>query len=203
MKSALYRDTEAPTSRATAVSERQIATTAALVVMAVCMITAKVHGVEAQGVPQQNYPPAIRVVDPEFCKNQTWPYIDGRCLKRADAPAPSAGNVPIVPANAGQTTVAAIDSSSVAGSSTPVAPLAKRAPVGDAMVSHGSTPADSQFQPTTAAASPSGQPLRDGVPAVATDAQLNNTSAPPVDLGQPRLSRHARHHARFIFGFRF
>jgi hypothetical protein len=30
--------------------------------------------------------PAARVVDPSFCQNQTWPYIDSRCLTRADDP---------------------------------------------------------------------------------------------------------------------
>jgi hypothetical protein len=193
MNSALYRDTEAAASGATAVSERQIATTAALVVMAVCMIIAKVHGVETPVLPQQNYPPAIRVVDPEFCKNQTWPYIDARCLKRSDSPAPSAGNASIVAVEVGQTTVATSGSTRVVGS----------APVGDGMVSHASTPADSQIQTAPAAASTSGQPLANEVQAIATDAPLDSAYPRPADLGQPHLSRHARHHARFIFGFRF
>jgi hypothetical protein len=29
---------------------------------------------------------AVRIVDPGFCANQTWPYIDERCLKRVDNP---------------------------------------------------------------------------------------------------------------------
>jgi hypothetical protein len=55
-----------------------------------------------QATTQQQSTTAVRIVDPQFCDNQTWPYIDQRCLKRADtpptAPAQTVAGVPAAPA---------------------------------------------------------------------------------------------------------
>jgi hypothetical protein len=90
--------------------------------VALCAILSKVHLIEtgtsshnAAVAQAQNAGTApVTIVAPEFCKDQTWPYIDSRCLRRvapdtpqatvppatttAAAPAPSGGSAKTVAA---------------------------------------------------------------------------------------------------------
>ena len=42
--------------------------------------------VQKNGPVREQPTGTVRIVDPAYCANQTWPYIDERCLKRADTP---------------------------------------------------------------------------------------------------------------------
>ena len=77
-----------PTDRPAEVNEpspakqRRVATTATLLAVAACAILAKGHLIEAgtsshnAAVAQNAGTAAVTIVAPEFCKDQTWPYID-------------------------------------------------------------------------------------------------------------------------------
>ena len=84
--------------------QRRVATTATLLAVAVCAIMAKGHLLEAQtpshnaAVAQNTGTAPVTIVAPEFCKDQTWPYIDSRCLRRVDNPAPDAPQATVPPA---------------------------------------------------------------------------------------------------------
>ena len=60
---------------------------ATLLAVAVCAILAKGHLLEAKtsshnaAVAQNAGTAPVTIVAPEFCKDQTWPYIDSRCLR--------------------------------------------------------------------------------------------------------------------------
>ena len=75
--------------------EGKLVATTILIALVICMFLSKLHG---------NQPPksmeldarAVRIVDPAFCNDQTWPYIDQRCLKRIDASDGAANNESVV-----------------------------------------------------------------------------------------------------------
>ena len=87
-----------------AAKQRRVATTATLLAVAVCAILAKGHLLEAAtsshnaAVAQNAGTAPVTIVAPEFCKDQTWPYIDSRCLRRVDNPAPDAPQASVAPA---------------------------------------------------------------------------------------------------------
>ena len=74
--------------------QRRVATTATLLAVALCAFMAKGHLLAAQtpsrvaAVAQNAGTAPVTIVAPEFCKDQTWPYINSRCLRRVDNPAP-------------------------------------------------------------------------------------------------------------------
>ena len=86
----------AETHEASVAKQQRVSTTATLVAVAVCAILAKGHLLEARtpshnaAVAQNSGTAPVTIVAPEFCKDQTWPYIDSRCLRRVDNPAPPA-----------------------------------------------------------------------------------------------------------------
>ena len=82
------RPAEAPS----AAKQLRMSTSATLLALAVCAILAKGHLLEARtpshnaAVAQNAGTAPVTIVAPEFCKDQTWPYIDSRCLRRVDNP---------------------------------------------------------------------------------------------------------------------
>jgi len=70
----------------------RVATTITLAAVATCMVLGKSLAVTHPPVVQRDEAPTVRIVDPDFCKNQTWPYIDARCLKRVAPDQPVAEN---------------------------------------------------------------------------------------------------------------
>jgi hypothetical protein len=82
----------------------RVATTATLLALALCAFMAKGHLLAAQtpvrvaAAAQNTGTAPVRIVAPEFCKDQTWPYIDSRCLRRVDNPAPDAPQTTVPPA---------------------------------------------------------------------------------------------------------
>jgi hypothetical protein len=78
-------------------TESRIATSATMIALLLLIGSAQVMKLAVAGPnqpPQQSnsaQPKAARIVDPALCENQTWPYIDARCLKRVEqAPAAQA-----------------------------------------------------------------------------------------------------------------
>ena len=85
-------DRPAETYEPSAAKQRRMSTSATLLAVAVCAILAKGHLLEARtsshnaAVAQNAGTAPVTIVAPEFCKDQTWPYIDSRCLRRVDNP---------------------------------------------------------------------------------------------------------------------
>ena len=92
--------------------QRRVATTATLLAVALCAFMAKGHLLAAQtpsriaAVAQNDVTAPVRIVAPEFCKDQTWPYINSRCLRRIDNPAPDAPQATVAPATTAAATPA-------------------------------------------------------------------------------------------------
>src|ERR1700682_567410 len=86
----------AETYERSAAKQRRVAATATLMAVALCAILAKGHLIDAAtsshnaAVAQNAGTAPVTIVAPEFCKAQTWPYIDSRCLRRVDNPLPPA-----------------------------------------------------------------------------------------------------------------
>jgi hypothetical protein len=72
--------------------ESRLSATFVLLSVLICALVAHALAPSAAAIVLKNGPvreqPAgtVRIVDPAYCANQTWPYIDERCLKRADTP---------------------------------------------------------------------------------------------------------------------
>jgi hypothetical protein len=192
--------------------QRRVTTTATLLALALCAFMAKGHLLAAQtpsrvaaAAPQGDVTAPVRIVAPEFCKDQTWPYIDSRCLRRIDNPAPDAPQATFAPA-------------------TTVAPTPAPAPVGGSGNTVAATPptaAATVAQPTVAepiratnappaAAAPNPTDTRDQVmqsvfPAAVPDTRTypaTNAYARANNASQRRRSEHWNNQSGF-FGFRF
>jgi hypothetical protein len=167
--------------------QRRVATTATLLAVALCAFMAKGHLLAAQtpsrvaAAEQNNGTAPVTIVAPEFCKDQTWPYIDSRCLRRVDNPAPDA-----IPPTAATT-----------AAETNVAPP-------------NVAPTTSTTNAPPAAATPNPTDTRDQVmqsvfPAAAPDARAypaTNAYTRASNASQHRRSEHWNNHSGF-FGFRF
>src|ERR1700722_2421409 len=83
--------------------QRRVATTATLLALTLCAFMAKGHLLAAQtpsrvaAAAQNSGTAPVTIVAPEFCKDQTWPYIDSRCLRRVDNPPPADARQAIAP----------------------------------------------------------------------------------------------------------
>src|SRR5580692_9578385 len=92
--------------------QRRVATTATLLAVALCAFMAKGHLLAAQtpsrvaAAAQNNGTAPVTIVAPEFCKDQTWPYIDSRCLRRVDNPALDAPQARVATATTATTAAA-------------------------------------------------------------------------------------------------
>jgi hypothetical protein len=217
------RPAEAPS----AAKQLRMSTSATLLALAVCAILAKGHLLEAStsshnaALAQNAGTAPVTIVAPEFCKDQTWPYIDSRCLRRVDNPpppadahqaiAPPATTAAATPAPDGMSAKAVVappaNYEAAASTSTPPAAPAPSAPDTRAQDTRAQ---DTRAQDTRAQVIQSVFPTAESTAARDNDVQRGNanaeTNAPPYqrtsDVSQHRRSRHWNNHSGF-FGFRF
>jgi hypothetical protein len=195
-----------------AAKQRRMSTSATLLAVAVCAILARGHLLEAGSsshkatVAQNAGTAPVTIVAPEFCKDQTWPYIDARCLRRVDNPAPPtdarqaiappATTAAATPAPDGVSakTVAAPPANTEAAASTTTAPAA---PAPSAVDTRAQV-----IQSVFPTAEPTATHDNDVQRGNANAANANDAPAyqRTSDVAQHRRSRH--NHFGF-FGFRF
>jgi hypothetical protein len=189
-----------------------MSTTATLLAVAVCAILAKGHLLEARSpshsaaVAQNAGTAPVTIVAPEFCKDQTWPYIDSRCLRRVDTPAPPADvRQAIAPPATTAAATPALDGMSAKAVAAP--------PANSEAAASASTPpaAPAPSSPDTRAqVIQSVFPTAESTAARDNDVQRGNANAATdtfayqrtSDVSQHRRSRHWNSHSGF-FGFRF
>jgi hypothetical protein len=185
--------------------QRRVATTATLLALAICAFMARGHLLEAgtsshnAAVAQNAGVAPVTIVAPEFCKDQTWPYIDSRCLRRVDKPAPDAPQVPVAPATTAATTPAPSGGSGNTVAATP--PAAATTPA--------QTNVATNAPPVAAAPNPTDtrdQVMQSVFPAAAPDTRTypaTNAYTRAINASQQRRrSEHWNNHSGF-FGFRF
>jgi hypothetical protein len=208
-RDAVPADLPAEAQEPSAAKQRRVATTATLLAVALCAFTAQGHLLAAR-TPSHNAAAAtaqnagtapVTIVAPEFCKDQTWPYIDSRCLRRVDNPAPDASQAAVPPATAAAATPAPSGGSGTTVAATPTpaetsaeAPAASNAPPGAAAPDPTDTRAQI-IQSVFPAAAPSATPDTSANPATDT---YQRTS----DASQHHRSRHRNNQLGF-FGLRF
>jgi hypothetical protein len=200
---AVPADRSAEAEEPSAAKQRRVATTATLLAVALCAILAKGHLIEAgtsshnAAVAQNAGTAPVTIVAPEFCKAQTWPYIDSRCLRRVDNPAPDAPPATVAPAMTTAATPAPGGESGnpVAATPTPAeTTVAANAPP----VAPAPNPMDARaqvIQSVFPVAAPSAAPDTSANPATETYQRTG-------DVSQHRRSRHLNNQFGF-FGFRF
>jgi hypothetical protein len=195
-----------------AAKQLRMSTSATLLAVAVCAILAKGHLLEARtpshnaAVAQNAGTAPVTIVAPEFCKDQTWPYIDSRCLRRVDNPpppadahqaiAPTATTAAATPAADGLSAKAIAappaNSEAAASTSTPPAAPAPSSPDTRAQV------IQSVFPTAESNVTPDNDIQRGNATATTNTPAYQRTS----DDSQHRRSRHWNNHSGF-FGFRF
>ena len=198
MNTTFYRSTDYLFARPSSDDGKRVATTITLIAVATCMVLAKSFAVTRPPDAQRGAVTAVRIVDLDFCKNQTWPYIDTRCLKRIAPDQPVAENhAGIVSANPQVTPAPAAPLASAAVNGAPAS--------GSFAVSDTSDAAGSAMHstPPTAAMNGAGQndiqeTIAPNTAAAATD---NSANARVADSHRNRRSQHWQHGA--FFGFRF
>jgi hypothetical protein len=208
---AVPADRPAETYEPSAAKQQRMSTTATLLAVAVCAILAKGHLLEA-GSPSHNAAVAqnagtapVTIVAPEFCKDQTWPYIDSRCLRRVDNPAPptdarqaiappatTAAATPVPDGVSAKAVAAPTNTEAAASTGTPPAAPAPSSPDTRAQV------IQSVF-PTAEQTATRDNDVQRGNANAATDAPAYQRTS---DVSQHRRSRHWNNHSGF-FGFRF
>jgi hypothetical protein len=195
----------ADVDEAPAANQRRVSTTATVVAVALCAFVAEGHLLAARtptrvaaAAPQSGTPP-VTIIAPEFCKDQTWPYIDSRCLRRVDPPLPADEHKPIAPVTTAAAPPAAVG---VSASTSTVAAAPTNAQTAAATPSPPTAAAPSQpdsraqvMQSVFPAAPPSAAPDYGANAALDT---YRRTS----DVSQRHRSRHWNNHSG-IFGFRF
>jgi hypothetical protein len=189
--------------------QRRVATTATLLAVALCAFMAKGHLLAAQtptrvaAATRNNVTAPAAIVAPEFCKDQTWPYIDSRCLRRVDNPEPDAPQATVALAKTAAATPAPSGGVGTTVAATP--PTAETTTAQpNAAQSNVATNAPS------AAAAPNPTDTRDQVmqsvfPAAAPDTRAypaTNAYTRAANASQHRRSEHWNNQSGF-FGFRF
>jgi hypothetical protein len=209
---AVPADRPAEAYEPSAAKQRRMSTSATLLAVAACAILARGHLLEAGSsshkatVAQNAGTAPVTIVAPEFCKDQTWPYIDARCLRRVDNPAPPTDARQAIAPPA--TTAAATPAPDGVSAKTVVAPPANT----EAAASTTTTPA----APAPSAVDTRAQVIQSVFPTAEqtatrdNDVQRGNANAANAndapayqrtsDVAQHRRSRH--NHFGF-FGFRF
>jgi hypothetical protein len=189
--------------------QRRVATTATLLAVALCAFMAKGHLLAAQtpsrvaAAAQGNVTAPVRIVAPEFCKDRTWPYIDSRCLRRIDNPAPDAPQAAVAPA-----TTAAPTPAPSGGSGNTVAATPPTAVMTAAQTNAAQTNGATNAPPAAAAPNPTDtrdQVMQSVFPAAAPDTTAypaTNAYTRASNASQHRRSEHWNNHSGF-FGFRF
>jgi hypothetical protein len=190
--------------------QRRVTTTATLLALALCAFMAKGHLLAAQtpsrvAAAAQNAGTApVRIVAPEFCKDQTWPYIDSRCLRRIDnpdapqatvAPATTAAPTPVpAPVGGSGNTVAATPPTAATTVAEPTVAEPTRA-TNAAPAAAAPNPTDTRDQVMQSVFPAAAAPDTRTYPATNAYARANNAS-------QRRRSEHWNNQSGF-FGFRF
>ena len=206
---AVPADRPAEAHEPSAAKHRRVATTATLLAVALCAILSKGHLIEtgtsshnAAVAQAQNAGTApVTIVAPEFCKDQTWPYIDSRCLRRV---APDTPQATVPPAT---TTAAAPAPSGGSAKTVTATPPTAETSVAQTTVATNAAPAAAEPNPTdTQDQGTQSQVMQSVFPAAAapdtstypaTNAYTRASNAP-----QRRRSEHWNSHSGF-FGFRF
>jgi hypothetical protein len=187
-----------------AAKQRRVATTVTLLAAAACAILAKGHVLEAgtsshnAAVAQNAGTAPVTIVAPEFCKDQTWPYIDSRCLRRVDNPAPVAPQATVPPAT---TTAAAPAPSGGSAKTVAVTPPTAETTVAQTTVATNAAPAAAAPNPTDTR----DQVMQPVFPAPAPDTRTypaTNAYTRAANASQRRRSEHWNNQFGF-FGFRF
>jgi hypothetical protein len=196
-----------------AAKQRRVSTTATLLAVAACAVMAKGQLLEARAsshnaaAVQTAGTAPVTIVAPEFCKDQTWPYIDSRCLRRVDNPpadahqaiAPPATTAAATPATDGVSAkpVAAAPANSEAAASTSTPPPAPAPSSADTRT---------QIIQSVFPSAESTVTRDDNVQRGNANAANAATDAPAYqrtnDVSQHRRSRHWNSYSGF-FGFRF
>jgi hypothetical protein len=199
-----------PDAQSATVVDRKSAATVTLFGLAACMILANVGAVRQPDLPRADAA-AVRIVDPAFCKEQIWPYIDARCLKRvdtADRPAADAqGAAPQTSTADASTRAVGADANSplataANGAATTSVPTANVA--GMPAPSPAGTAAPPIIPPTAPAIGNAGASGATEIRRDAANVPADVSDDPRLtDVSQPHASRHGRHHSRSFFGFRF
>jgi hypothetical protein len=209
----------ADVDEASAAKQPRVSTTATLVAVALCAVVAQGHLLAARtptrvaAAAQDTGTPPVTIIAPEFCKDQTWPYIDSRCLRRVDPPLPADEHKPIAPVTtaAAPTAAAPPAADGVSASTSTVAAAPTNAQTAAATIP---PPAAATNAPPPAAAAPSppdprAQVIQSVFPAAPPSAVPDNgaNAAPDTylrtsDVSQRHRSRHWNNHSGF-FGFRF
>lgn len=193
----------AETYEPSAANQRRMSTTATLLALAVCVILAKGHLLEARtpahnaAVAQSAGTAPVTIVAPEFCKDQTWPYIDSRCLRRVDNPPPPADTHQAIAPPA--TTVAATPAPDRGSGNT----VAATPPT--AATTAAQTNVETNAPPAAAATDTRDQVMQSVFPAAAPDTRTypaTNAYTRANNAPQRRRSEHWNNHSGF-FGFRF
>jgi hypothetical protein len=199
MNSAFYRSTDYLFARPSSDDGKRVATTITLIAVATCMILAKSFAAPHPPGVQSGEVQTVRIVDPDFCKNQTWPYIDARCLKRIAPDQPVAENhAGIVSANPQVTPAPAAPLASAVVNGAPAS--------GSFAVSDTSDAAGSAMHstpPTAVMNDGAGQnDIQETIAPNTAAAATDNSANARVSVSHyNRGSRHWQHGA--FFGFRF
>ncbi len=186
-----------------AATQRRMSATATFLAVAVCAILPKGHLLEAS-TPSHNAAVVltagtapVTIVAPEFCKDQTWPYIDSRCLRRVDNPAPDAPQVTVAPATTAAATPAPSEGSNTVAATPPTADTT----AAQTNVATNAPPAAAAPKPMDAR----DQIMQSVFPAASPDTRTypaTNAYTRAVNASQRRRSEHWNNHSGF-FGFRF
>jgi hypothetical protein len=199
-------DRPAQAHESSAAKQLRMSTSVTLLAVAVCAILAKGHLLEA-GSPShtaalaQNAGTApVTIVAPEFCKDQTWPYIDSRCLRRVDNPPPptDARQAIAPPAMTAAATPAPGGGSGNTGAAIP--PTAEST-AAQTNVATNAPPAAAVPNPTDTR----DQVMQSVFPTAAPDTRTYpapNAYTRAVNASQRRRPEHWNNHSGF-FGFRF
>jgi len=197
MNSAFYQSTDYLFARPGSDDGKRVATTITLIAVATCMVLAKSFAAPHPPV-QSGEAQTIRIVDPDFCKNQTWPYIVARCLKRIAPDQPVAENRAGIVSTNPQVTPA------------PTAPLATAAisgapASGNFAVPDASDAAGSAMHRTPPTAAMNGAGQNDIQQTIASNTAVaapdNSVNTRVADSPRNHRSHHWQHGA--FFGFRF
>jgi hypothetical protein len=193
----------------------KVVATTILVALVMCVFLSKLH--ESQ--PSKSIAPdarVVRIVDPAFCKDQTWPYIDQRCLKRIDASDGVVKNESVgSPAN--PTKVQPNVASSGMPTSVPgtvnvsINAVTAQTP-SQAVTPQAITPqTPTQAGPAPTVVVPPALPAANALtvePPGVREGNADAAMAAPIDRQMEDVSQHhprlhSRRHAHIIFGFRF
>jgi hypothetical protein len=211
---AVPTDPAAEAYEPSAAKQRRVATTATLSALALCAFMAKGHLLAAQTpsrvatAAQNNGTAPVTIVAPEFCKDQTWPYIDSRCLRRVDNPALDAPRATVAPATTAAATPAPSGGSGNTVAATPPTAATTAAQTTVTQTNEAQTNVATTAPPAAAAPNPTDtrdQVIQSVFPAAAPDAgayPANNAYTRASNASQHRRSEHWNNHSGF-FGFRF